>query len=64
MGYKVEKGINEIKRTSMQKTTALNFIRVPYLMPVLFIARFLVKEGTEIESNLKINKFQMLLVIL
>lgn len=44
----------------MQKTAALNFIRVPYLMPVLFIACLLVKEGTEIEKNLKISKFQVL----
>lgn len=44
----------------MPRTEALNFIRVPYLMPVLFIACFLVKEGTEIESILKISKFQML----
>lgn len=36
----------------MQKTTALKFIGVPYFMPV--------KEGTEIENNLKICKFQML----
>lgn len=28
-------------------------------MPVLFIACLLVKEGTEIESNLKRIKFQM-----
>lgn len=30
MGYKVEKWINEMKRTSMQKTAALSFIKVPY----------------------------------
>lgn len=39
---------------------ALNFIRVPYLMPVLFIIHFLGEEGTKIESNLNISKFHML----
>ena len=49
-----------IKNKYAKDCAALNFIRIPYLVPVLFIIHFLGEEGTEIESNLKIGKFQML----
>lgn len=37
-----------------------NIIRVPYLVPMLFIIPFLGEKGMEIEGNLKISKFQVL----